>query len=1023
MQIKPVINNKVKSFIVWSQVIIQIITPIYFIFPSTSNASSPFSADRNSNQTSNHSTSSSNSIWTDDKQPSGSQDATSVATNMASSAIGNSAEQWLSQFGTAQVKLRTDSHFTLEGSSLDLLVPLYDTSSDVIFTQGGIRYNDNRLTTNLGVGHRHFFNDWMLGYNAFYDATWNDTNRRWGVGVEAWRDNLRLSGNIYRGITDWHNSQQHDGYDERPANGWDIRTEGWLPAYPQLGVKAIYEQYYGENVSLFNSFSDRQKDPNALTVGVNYTPFPLITLGVDYKRGSGGVHDTPISLALNYRFGEPWSKQISPANVASLRELSNSRLDLVNRNNEIVMDYRKQELLQLSFPPRITGEEYSTFTFTASVRSDHELDHLELDDTALFQAGGQVISVTNGVITLKLPASTSQAIRLSGVAVDRKGNRSNIAETLINTTKADNILSLTTNKTTAVASGSDAITATLHVIDTNGKSMAGQAVNWTTTGGTLSDGVVQTDEEGKATIKLTSTTPGSFTITATVGGKTTSGSPLLFSAIQNNSPLVQLSVDKISVLIDKPDKATYTIIVKDPSGQPVAGETVTWGTDLGTLSSQSGKTDANGRLQVTLTSTTIGLATVTANVIGQNLTSEVRFVIEFHPILLEVDKMLANANGKDAATYTVTITDSQKKPVVGETVTWETNLGTFSARTGTTDANGKLQVKLTSTEAGSVTITVITKSNTMNAFMLTFIDEILRPKLIVDKNAVKSDGTDSATYTLTLTDSDNQPIAGQTVSWSTDFGTLSSQTGTTDANGRAQVKLTSTKAGTAMVTASVEKQERTTSTVTFAEEVLALIPSITIDKYYVKPDGTDAVTYTVTVKNTNNQPVAGQDVSWSTDFGTLSAQSGTTDANGQVKVKLTSTTVGYASVTANVAGQSPTAYMVSFAAEVLTSAMTTDKTGATADGIDAVTYTVTVKNANNHPVAGQAVSLNTNFGTLSAQSGTTDANGQVKVKLTSTATGSAIVTATAAGRTLTAYSVTFDAETLTPTITVDKTAR
>ncbi|MFO6427880.1 inverse autotransporter beta domain-containing protein [Escherichia coli] len=61
-------------------------------------------------------------------------------------------------------------------------------------------------------------------------------------------------------------------YDERPADGWDIRAEGWLPAYPQLGGKLVYQQYYGNEVALFGE-SERQKNPHAITAGVTWTPF------------------------------------------------------------------------------------------------------------------------------------------------------------------------------------------------------------------------------------------------------------------------------------------------------------------------------------------------------------------------------------------------------------------------------------------------------------------------------------------------------------------------------------------------------------------------------------------------------------------------------------------------------------------------------------------------------------------------------------------------------------------------------
>ncbi|MHA3944201.1 inverse autotransporter beta domain-containing protein, partial [Salmonella enterica subsp. enterica serovar Infantis] len=42
--------------------------------------------------------------------------------------------------------------------------------------------------------------------------------------------------------SDWKDSEDFDFYEERPARGWDIRMESWLPFYPQLGAKLVYEQ-------------------------------------------------------------------------------------------------------------------------------------------------------------------------------------------------------------------------------------------------------------------------------------------------------------------------------------------------------------------------------------------------------------------------------------------------------------------------------------------------------------------------------------------------------------------------------------------------------------------------------------------------------------------------------------------------------------------------------------------------------------------------------------------------------------
>ncbi|HGC3472455.1 TPA: inverse autotransporter beta domain-containing protein [Escherichia coli] len=175
-------------------------------------------------------------------QGSNSDDAArQLLTSQASGQAADAVTQWLNQFGTAKTQLSVDSDFSLKGSSLDVLLPFYNTPKNVLLTQLGMRDNDGRFTTNAGLGHRYFTdNGWILGYNVFYDVDWRNTNRRYGIGVEAWRDYLKLSANGYKRLSDWRQSPTVTDYDERPADGWDIRAEGWLPAYPQLGGKLVY---------------------------------------------------------------------------------------------------------------------------------------------------------------------------------------------------------------------------------------------------------------------------------------------------------------------------------------------------------------------------------------------------------------------------------------------------------------------------------------------------------------------------------------------------------------------------------------------------------------------------------------------------------------------------------------------------------------------------------------------------------------------------------------------------------------
>ncbi|HDR2357193.1 TPA: inverse autotransporter beta domain-containing protein, partial [Enterobacter roggenkampii] len=208
------------------------------------------------------------------------QNSTDAAINYArglgEGLINQQVNDWLGQFGNAKVSVGSNKKI-----SGDMLLPVYETDNSIVFSQFGARNNQDRNTLNIGLGYRHYLNDWMLGINTFYDYDYTGKNKRLGVGTEAWADYLKLAANGYIRQTDWHQSKMEGmkDYDERPANGFDLRANAYLPSWPNLGGNLKYEQYFGKGVSVSGSASpDSLKDnPVIITAGVDYTPFPLMT--------------------------------------------------------------------------------------------------------------------------------------------------------------------------------------------------------------------------------------------------------------------------------------------------------------------------------------------------------------------------------------------------------------------------------------------------------------------------------------------------------------------------------------------------------------------------------------------------------------------------------------------------------------------------------------------------------------------------------------------------------------------------
>ncbi|HEQ3521879.1 TPA: inverse autotransporter beta domain-containing protein, partial [Citrobacter freundii] len=360
--------------------------------------------------------------------------AASMARGMATGEAGGALQQWLSHFGTARVQLDADKNFSLKNSQFDLLMPLYDQGDNLVFTQGSLHRTDSRTQANLGAGWRHFTPTYMLGGNLFGDYDLSRDHARAGAGIEYWRNFLKLGANGYMRLTGWKDSPDLADYQERPANGWDIRAQAWVPSLPQLGGKLTYEQYYGKEVALFG-VDNRQKNPHAITAGINYTPVPLITLGVEQRQGQSGKNDTRLTADMNYQLGVPWRNQVDPTSVAAMRSLIGSRYDLVERNNNIVLEYRKKDTIRLKTADLVTGYAGEQKSLGVSVTSKYGLERIDWDAAALAAAGGKIVqNGTDYAVVLPAWQAATQAVNtytVSGVAVDARGNRSDRSDTQV----------------------------------------------------------------------------------------------------------------------------------------------------------------------------------------------------------------------------------------------------------------------------------------------------------------------------------------------------------------------------------------------------------------------------------------------------------------------------------------------------------------------------------------------------------------------------------------------------------------
>ena len=264
--------------------------------------------------------------------------------------VDSTGEHILSPLGQANVSLNVDMEGKFTGSTGSLLTPLSDNGQRLTFSQLSINQSTIGTVGSAGLGQRFSNNQWLFGYNAFLDQLFTNNQQRGSFGTELWSHYLRFSANYYTPLSGWKNTSASQS--QRMARGYDITSQGYLPFYQQLGVTVSWQQYLGEDIDIFND-GNYYNNPRSMSVGLTYTPIPLVTVSASHKEGSGGTSQDVFGLNLNYHFGQSLSQQLSPYAVADARSLFGSRYDVVTRSNLPVMSYRKRQTFSvyLATPP------------------------------------------------------------------------------------------------------------------------------------------------------------------------------------------------------------------------------------------------------------------------------------------------------------------------------------------------------------------------------------------------------------------------------------------------------------------------------------------------------------------------------------------------------------------------------------------------------------------------------------------------------------------------------------------------
>ncbi|WP_260734205.1 inverse autotransporter adhesin IatC, partial [Escherichia coli] len=654
-----------------------------------------------------------------------SEQAASMARGWVASSASAQATDWLSRWGTARVSLGVDEDFSLKSSSFEFLHPWYETPDNLVFSQHTLHRTDDRTQTNHGIGWRYFTSSWMSGVNMFIDHDLTRYHTRTGMGVEYWRDYLKLSGNGYLRLSNWRSAPELDNdYEARPANGWDLRAEGWLPAWPQLGGKLVYEQYYGDEVALFGK-DERQNDPHAITAGLSYTPVPLISFSAEQRQGKQGENDTRIGMELTLQPGHSLQKQLDPAEVAARRSLVGSRYDLVDRNNNIVLEYRKKELVRLTLTDPLKGKPGEVKSLVSSLQTKYALKGYDIEAASLQSAGGKV-AVSGKDIQVTIPPyrftampETDNTYPIAVTAEDSKGNFSRREESMVVVEKPTLSLTdstLSVDQQILLADGKSTSTLTYTARDSSGKPIPGMTLK-TQVKGLQDFALSEWKDNGNGTytqIVTAGKTSGALSLMPQFNGDDIAKTPALIAIVANTASRADSTIetDQDNYVAGKPIVVKVTL--RDDNGNGVTGRK-----ELLKQTVKVDNTKADDVSAWTEESEGIYKASYTAHLIGDKLTAQLTmpgwqtkhsdaFSIAGDKDTAKIAAMQITANNavarRDHNTVAVTVRDVHQNLLQGQNVTFTVVNGAavFADPNGgivTTDKDGIARVNLASDQA------------------------------------------------------------------------------------------------------------------------------------------------------------------------------------------------------------------------------------------------------------------------------------------------------------------------------------
>ncbi|HAX2479025.1 TPA: hypothetical protein JXD37_004485, partial [Escherichia coli] len=594
---------------------------------------------------------------------------------------------------------------------------------------------------------------------------------------------------------------------------------------------------------------------------------------------------------------------------------------------------------------------------------------------------------------------TSQTAGVSAVTATINSSTQSQNVTFIADVRTAKIADLVVIKDGSEADGATANTLRARVTDAFGNTLAGQTVSVMAGNGATVAPTVITEPDGTAEISVTSQTAGVSAVTASINNSSQSRD-VTFIADVRTAKIADLVVTRDNSVADGAMANTLRVRVTDAFGNTLAGQTVSVLADNGATVAPTVITGQDGTVEISVTSQTAGISTVTATINNSSLSRNVTFVADVRTAQiadLVVIKDGAVADGAMANTLRVEVTDAFGNALAGQTVSVTADNSATVTPTVTTQPDGTVEISVTSQTAGisAVTASINSSSQSRNVTFVADVRTAQIADLVVTQDDSVADGAMANTLRVRVTDAFGNVLAGQTVSVLAGNGATTAPTVTTQPDGTVEISVTSQTAGISAVTATINNSTASQNVMFIADVRTAKIADLVVTRDNSVADGAMANSLRARVTDAFGNALAGQTVSVLAGNGATTAPTVITEPDGMVEISVTSQTAGTSAVTASI-NNSTASQNVMFIADVSTAqiaSLEVTQDNAVADGAMANTLLVRVTDAFGNTLAGQTVSVLADTGATVAPTVITGQDGTVEISVTSQTAGTSAVTA------------------------------